>query len=160
MSKKIKEILEILYDESVKKNPDINWRVEEDENGDVINVITLKTKHPVKSLKFDLEEGYIIEDNCHKMRKIFQDWSKLFGSNVKRIEKIKEFVKDNFKNYNGGLFFTENVLGDRVELLEEIDDVGIYGCDQYSYLEIYDLDDEEENELLKYYNELRNAKNR
>ena len=83
MSKKIKEILEILYDEAVKKNPEINCKIEEDENGDVINVITLKTKPPVKSLNFDLKEGDITVDfkedkDWIKRRKIIRDWSKLF----------------------------------------------------------------------------------
>ena len=156
MSKKIKEILEIEHDEFLQKAPVIELKLVPNDDGEFIIKTIIKTKPSVKSMNFFIKEP---DDDNHKLREAFQDFYNILNKNkMKRIEKIKEFVKDNFKNYNGGLFFTENVLGDRVELLEEIDDVGIYGCDQYSYLEIYDLDDEEENELLEYYNELWDAK--
>ena len=152
MSKKIKEILEIEHDEFLQKAPVVELKLVPNDDGEFIVKTIIKSRPPVKSMNFFIKEP---DDDCHKLKESFRDLNK---HKTKRIEKIKEFVKDNFKNYNGGLFFTENVLGDRVELLEEIDDVGIYGCDQYSYLEIYDLDDEEENELLEYYNELWDAK--
>ena len=156
MSKKIKEILEIEHDEFLQKAPVVELKLVPNDDGEFIIKTIIKTKPSVKSMNFFIKEQ---DDDNHKLREAFQDFYNILNKNkMKRIEKIKEFVKDNFKNYNGGLFFTENVLGDRVELLEEIDDVGIYGCDQYSYLEIYDLDDEEENELLEYYNELWDAK--
>ena len=156
MSKKIKEILEIEHDEFLQKAPVVELKLVPNDDGEFIIKTIIKTKPSVKSMNFFIKEP---DDDNHKLREAFQDFYNILNKNkMKRIEKIKEFVKDNFKNYNGGLFFTENVLGDRVELLEEIDDVGIYGCDQYSYLEIYDLDDEEENELLEYYNELWDAK--
>ena len=156
MSKKIKEILEIEQDEFLQKAPVVELKLVPNDDGEFIFKTIIKTKPSVKSMNFFIKEP---DDDCHKLKKSFQDFYNILNKNkMKRIEKIKEFVKDNFKNYDCGLFFTENVLGDRVELLEKIDGVGIYGCDQYNYLEIYDLDDDEENELIEYYEELWNAK--
>ena len=74
---------------------------------------------------------------------------------MKRIEKIKEFVKKNFDEYDCGMYFTPNTLGDPMRSLEIIDGVEILGCAYYSYFEIFGLNAEEENELLEYYKKLR-----
>lgn len=153
MSKKIKEILEIEHDEFLQKAPIVESKVFSSDDVDLIVKTIIKTRPPIKSMNFSIKEP---DDDCHKLKESFRDLNK---HKTKRIEKIKKFVRDNFKDYDCGLFFTENVLGDHVELLEEIDGVGIYGCDHYNYFEIYDLDDEEENELLECYNELWDAKN-
>lgn len=74
---------------------------------------------------------------------------------MERIEKIKEFVKKNFNEYDCGIYFTPNILGDRVDILDRIDGVDIYGQVYYGYFEVFGLNAEEENELLEYYKELR-----
>ncbi len=75
-------------------------------------------------------------------------------SNVSRIDKVKNVIRDSINAADCGLFFTPNWAGDQMSTIWEEDGVTIDICYDYQYFEVFGLTDEEENELLAFYNSL------
>lgn len=73
---------------------------------------------------------------------------------ISRINKVKNVIRDNYINAMHGLFFTPNWIGDPMSILLEEDGVIIEICYKYEYFEVFGLTEEEENELLTFYNSL------
>lgn len=74
--------------------------------------------------------------------------------NSSRIDKVKNVIRDNYIDAPCGLFFTLNLVGDPMLTLWEEDGVTIDICYNYEYFEVFGLTDEEENELLAFYNSM------
>jgi len=74
--------------------------------------------------------------------------------NVSRIDKVKDVIRNNHIDAMHGLFFTRNWIGDPMSTIWEEDGVTIDICYNYEYFEVFGLTEEEENELLAFYNSL------
>lgn len=73
---------------------------------------------------------------------------------TKRIDKVKNVIRDRYIEAECGLFFTPNWTGDPMPTIWEEDGVTIDICYKYEYFEVFGLTEEEENELLAFYNSL------
>ena len=73
---------------------------------------------------------------------------------ISRIDKIKNVIRDRYSDAMCGLFFTPNWAGDPMSTIWEEDGVTIDICYEYEYFEVFGLTEEEENELLEFYNSL------
>lgn len=74
--------------------------------------------------------------------------------NVSRIDKVKDVIRDRYMDAMCGLFFTPNWVGDHMSTIWEGDGVTIDICYDYEYFEVFGLTEEEQNELLAFYNSL------
>lgn len=74
--------------------------------------------------------------------------------NISRINKVKNVIGNRYKDAMCGLFFTPNWAGDPMSTIWEEDGVTIDICYEYQYFEVFGLTEEEENELLAFYNSL------
>ena len=74
---------------------------------------------------------------------------------ISRIDKVKNVIRNRYINARCGLFFTPNWIGDPMSTIWEEDGVTIDICYDYEYFEVFGLTEEEENELLAFYNSLR-----
>ena len=74
---------------------------------------------------------------------------------ISRIDKVKNVIRDRYPDAMCGLFFTPNLVGDSMATIWEEDGVTIDICYRYEYFEVFGLTEEEENELLAFYNSLR-----
>lgn len=73
---------------------------------------------------------------------------------TKRIDKVKNVIRNHYSDAECGLFFTMNWAGDPMSTIWEEDGVTIDICYEYQYFEVFGLTEEEENELLAFYNSL------
>lgn len=71
------------------------------------------------------------------------------------MERLKQVMKDTYKAYDCGLFYTENTAGDALTVLYMDDDRRLEGCKEEYYYEAYGLTLNEQAELTDYYNKLR-----
>ena len=74
--------------------------------------------------------------------------------NMPRIDKVKNVIRDRYMDAMYGMFFTPNWVGDPMSTIWEEDGVTIDICYHYEYFEVFGLTEEEENELLAFYNSL------
>ena len=74
--------------------------------------------------------------------------------NISRIDKVKNVIRNNYSDARLGLFFTGNWIGDPMSTIWEEDGVTIDICYDYEYFEVFGLTEEEENELLAFYDSL------
>ncbi len=74
--------------------------------------------------------------------------------NVSRIDKVKNVIRNRYSDATCGMFFTPNWVGDPMSTIWEEDGVTIDICYRYEYFEVFGLTEEEENELLAFYNSL------
>ena len=74
--------------------------------------------------------------------------------NISRIDKVKNVIRDRYLEAECGLFFTRNWIGDPMSTIWEEDGVTIDICYCYAYFEVFGLTEEEENELLAFYESL------
>lgn len=72
-------------------------------------------------------------------------------SNISRIDKVKNVIRNRCTDAMCGLFFTRNLVGDPMSTIWEEDGVTIDICYEYEYFEVFGLTEEEENELLAFY---------
>lgn len=72
------------------------------------------------------------------------------------LNKVKAVVKANYENADCGLFFTRNTVGDPMTFLCGIEDVCIEICYGWAYFEVFNLNEDEQEELMKFYNNLSN----
>ena len=73
---------------------------------------------------------------------------------ISRIDKVKNVIRNKYSDAPCGLFFTPNWVGDPMSTIWEEDGVTIDICYYYKYFEVFGLTEEEENELLAFYNSL------
>ena len=72
----------------------------------------------------------------------------------KEIAKVKKIIKKYYKEANCGIFDTRNVMGDKLYVLYDKNDIRVEMCYYYSYFEIFGTTDEEFIELKRYYKSL------
>lgn len=77
---------------------------------------------------------------------------------MNRIDKLKKFLDDNYKNYQGfgkaQTFFCMNSAGDITGEVYNEDSIVVLECSYYGYIEILGLTDEEAEDIREYgYNE-------
>ena len=75
-------------------------------------------------------------------------------NNISRIEKVKNVMRNRYIDAMCGLFFTRNLVGDRMSTIWAEDGVTIDICYDYEYFEVFGLTEEEEDELSAFYNSL------
>ena len=75
-------------------------------------------------------------------------------SNISRIDKVKNVIRDRYADALCGLFFTRNFIGDPMSTIWEEDGVTIDICYDHEYFEVFGLTADEESELLAFYTSL------
>lgn len=100
-----------------------------------------------------LQNAYVGSSN----RIIYQMPEKIGGNNMQRkqeLEKVKEIIRKNFCFGDCGIYNTRNIVGDFMSNIF----IGKYFkvdlCFYYSYFEIFGTNENEFNELKKYYGKL------
>lgn len=73
---------------------------------------------------------------------------------ISKIDKVKNVIRNNYIDASCGLFFDRNWVGDSMHTIWEEDGVTIDICYEYEYFEVFGLTEEEENELLAFYNSI------
>ena len=73
---------------------------------------------------------------------------------ISRIDKVKNVIRNRDNEADCGLFFTRNWIGDPMSTIWEKDGVTIDICYNYQYFEVFGLTEEEEKELLAFYDSL------
>lgn len=73
---------------------------------------------------------------------------------MNRLEKAKKIIEENYTNANCGIFSTRNTVGDYMETIYCDDEIQIDICRGMKYFEVFGLEDEEFEDLEKFYNEL------
>lgn len=69
-------------------------------------------------------------------------------------KKIKNLIKENFRDGDCGLFNTRNIAGDLMTNIFKGHFFALDICYNYSYFEIFGMNEEEFKELEEYYNSL------
>lgn len=60
-----------------------------------------------------------------------------------RVEKLAEFLNEQFPHISGGLFDCRNTAGDEMNTVYNQDGIQVDFCEYYDYLEIFGLNEEE-----------------
>ena len=76
------------------------------------------------------------------------------SSDISRIDKVKNVIRNRYADAMCGLYFTRNWVGDPMLTIWKEDGVTIDICYDYEYFEVFGLTEEEENELSAFYNSL------
>lgn len=75
---------------------------------------------------------------------------------MSKLDKVKEIIKENYVSC--GLFFTRNLVGDRMATIYNEDGITVDICYGYDYFEVFGLDKKEQEELTNYYDNLDEKK--
>ena len=70
------------------------------------------------------------------------------------LDTAKRIIKENYDNYDCGIFDCGNIVGDPMSTIYEDDSIEILGCYYYSYFEVFGLSDKDFEKLEEYYNSL------
>ena len=70
---------------------------------------------------------------------------------MRKLNKIKKVIKENYNIADCGLFFTRNLVNDYMTTIYKEDGVTVDICTDWSYFEIFGLNEEEKEEIMKYY---------
>lgn len=70
------------------------------------------------------------------------------------MKEVKRVLKENIKDAMCGIFFSRNVVGDRMTTLYKNGDIQVDICMYWSYFEVFGLTEEQKNKICEYYNEL------
>ena len=68
-----------------------------------------------------------------------------------KLEIAKKVIEENFEDGRYGIFDSRNVVGDWMETIYNEDGLIIDICYNWSYFEVFGLDDKDFTELEKYY---------
>ena len=71
-----------------------------------------------------------------------------------KVEKVKNVIKRYYKDAGCGCFFTRNIVGDEMENVYIDSDVAVDICFGWAYFEVFGLNEEEQEEIIKYYDSL------
>lgn len=71
----------------------------------------------------------------------------------KEFEQVKQIIKNNKDYFNGGLFFTRNIVGNFMENIFHGEFFSVYVCKGYEYFKVFGTNDEEEEILERVYND-------
>lgn len=72
---------------------------------------------------------------------------------MNKIDKLKRFLQENYPNEQA--FNTRNIAGDNMERVYDEDEIIVDYCYYYSYIEIFGLTDEEFEDLIDKYGNLK-----
>lgn len=72
----------------------------------------------------------------------------------KNLDIAKKIIKANYKDFDGGLFDSRNIVGDDMRTIYDKGGLTIDVCDFYEYIEIFGLDYKDFRKLDKYYDGL------
>ena len=67
------------------------------------------------------------------------------------VEIAKRIIEENIEDAKCGLFFSRNIMGDRMTNIYDDENISIDICYGYMYFEVFGLTREEQEELEKYY---------
>ena len=72
------------------------------------------------------------------------------------MRELKKFIASTYEKYDCGMFYSRNTVGDKLSVIYT-DKKGrrVEGCEDNSYYEVFGLTQEEQDELTKYYNDIR-----
>lgn len=71
-----------------------------------------------------------------------------------KLEKAKQIIEENFNNADCGIYDSRNWVGDPMVNIFADDELEIDICYNYSYFEVFGLNETEFQELRKFYNSL------
>lgn len=71
-----------------------------------------------------------------------------------QLEEVKEIIKKNYSFADCGLFFSRNMVGDRMVNIYCKNGISIDICYGWAYFEVFGLDKVQELELMKFYKTL------
>jgi hypothetical protein len=74
------------------------------------------------------------------------------------LQKAKEIIKKYYNVADCGIFNTRNLVGDYMVNIYDSDDLTIDICYNWAYFEVFDLSEEQFNELRNFYYSLGNLK--
>lgn len=72
------------------------------------------------------------------------------------LQKAKEIIKKYYNVADCGIFNTRNLVGDYMVNIYDSDDLTIDICYNWAYFEVFDLSEEQFNELRNFYYSLGN----
>ena len=73
----------------------------------------------------------------------------------KELEIVKNLMKENFEEACSGMYFTPNVVGDRMSTLHKGEFFTLKICYNWDYYELFGCTDEEETGIEDYYKSLK-----
>ena len=76
---------------------------------------------------------------------------------MNRVEKVKKIIRENYNDAQFGCFFTRNILGDPMSTIYMDNEIVVDICYRYGYFEIFGLTEDEEDEVLQYYESLQKS---
>lgn len=74
---------------------------------------------------------------------------------MNKLQKAKEIIKKYYNEADCGIFNVRNHVGDIMANIYDSDDLAIDICYQYSYFEVFGLDEEQFDELRSFYYSLQ-----
>ena len=72
-----------------------------------------------------------------------------------KLEEVKKIVKEHYNEANCGLFFSRNIVGDRMTAIYDKNGIQIDICYKYKYFEVFGLDLPQQLELNIFYDTLK-----
>lgn len=128
-------------------------------NGASMDEIERVSKHSATVIMSEKENGIDELFSKYKSQCDYtveeSDESKEIEMSGTKLEKAKQIIKKYFSEACCGLFFTRNWIGDEMAQIYKDNELTVDICYGYSYFEVFGLDPEEQEELKKYYNELK-----
>lgn len=88
--------------------------------------------------------GVYIKDGVSKKKRLMGE----------RIERAKSVIGIFYKMAECGLFFSRNIVGDRMDNIYDDGEIRIDICLNYEYFEVFGLTIDEQEELTEYYKAL------
>ena len=73
---------------------------------------------------------------------------------IKKVEKVKEVIKNNIEDALYGIFDCRNIAGDQMETIYDEVGIRIDLCRNWGYFEVFGLTDEEFSEVESFYGDL------
>lgn len=68
-----------------------------------------------------------------------------------KVDLVKNIIKENIEDATCGIYFTRNLVGDRMATLLNGDQIKIDICYEHQYFEVFGLTDREQKEIKEFY---------
>ena len=75
-------------------------------------------------------------------------------SRKEEFEKVKQIIKEKYEDADCGIFFSRNWVGDPMENIFTGKIFSVDICYSWKYFEVFGCSEEEEEELIEFYNNL------
>ena len=114
-----------------------------------------KEKCLLQRAKVIVVKGEIVAEAQNEARITEHGYKTYHNERGEELAKVKDIIKDNFKDAPAGMFFTRNVVGDPMETIF----TGVYFtldiCRSWGYFELFGANTQERQEIEEYYDELK-----